>query len=314
MRTITLSLLSLAAGVLSGLSAQMPSTHIFSIADGDTLRMDVYRPEECTAPTPAVLFAFGGSFTHGNRADKEYLEYFRFLVRNGISVISTDYRTSLAKATPATLASPQGFATALGDAITDAVTDFYTATGYVLAHSGEWNIDPAKIIASGSSAGAITALQAEYGIANGMMPENTFPAGFNYAGTVTFAGAICAQGEFEWASKPCPMMLFHGNADSTVPYGSVSVGPMSLNGSGSIAGSLAKLGMPYAFYTVASADHSVAISPMHDNLYDIVGFIMRTVSGKTENTLVATEQPVNAPADYKTDFTLDDYIRSNTAL
>lgn len=309
LRTL-IALLIAVAGIHLGLSAQSPSTHTFAIVDGDTLKMDVYRPAG-EGTNPAVLFAFGGGFTHGERNNPRYIKYFKFLAENGITAISTDYRTSLAKASPAELASPKGFALALGGAITDAVTDFYMATGYVLAHAAEWGIDPSEIIASGSSAGAITALQAEYQLVNGAVPEGIFPAGFNYAGVVSFAGAICAQGDFGWAAEPCPIMLFHGDADSTVPYGSIAVGPVSLNGSKTIANSLTVAGTPFTFFTIASKDHSVAESPMTDNLYDILAFIRQTVLGGQKVQVNTTETPIGAPSDYKRNFTLADYIRSN---
>ena len=311
MRKTTLTILFLVAGILCGLSAQTFSTHTFAIVDGDTLRMDVYSPANAEGPTPAVLFAFGGGFTHGYRNDPRYIPYFKFLTDNGITAISTDYRTQLAKVEPSTLASPSGFATALGSAITDAVSDYYRASGYVIANAAQLNIDPTKIIASGSSAGAITALQAEYQLVNKAVPEGLFPAWFNYAGIVTFAGAICAQGQFGWIDMPCPMMLFHGDADSTVPYGSISVGPVSLNGSKTIATTLTAAGVPHTFYTVASKDHSVALAPMEDNLWNILAIIRQTVLGGQKVMVNTVETPIGAPTDYKTDFTLADYIRSN---
>ena len=48
-----------------------------------------------------------------------------------------------------------------------AVEDFYDATGFVINQSSDWNIDVEQIVASGSSAGAITVLQAEYDLCNG---------------------------------------------------------------------------------------------------------------------------------------------------
>ena len=42
-----------------------------------------------------MIFAFGGGFKGGDKADKGYIPYFEFLARNGFVVVSTDYRTTL---------------------------------------------------------------------------------------------------------------------------------------------------------------------------------------------------------------------------
>ena len=69
-------------------------------------------------------------------------------------------------------------------AIDTAVEDFYDATGFVINQSSDWNIDVEQIVASGSSAGAITVLQAEYDLCNGHELAKRLPTGFNYAGVI----------------------------------------------------------------------------------------------------------------------------------
>ncbi|MDE6327152.1 MAG: S9 family peptidase [Duncaniella sp.] len=289
------------------------ATYDFAVVDGDTLRMDVYMPGCCLdgPAKPAVIFAFGGGFKGGERDNDSYKKYFDFLCSRGVAVISTDYRTSLAKANPGELGSVEGFAKAVQGAVTDAVTDFYKATAFVLAHAGDWGIDPAKIIASGSSAGAITALQAEYVLANGGVPVGVFPEGFNYAAVVSFAGAVCTEGDIAWKSKPCPMMLFHGDADRNVPYDELGVGGVALCGSRTIATSLAGVGVACEFYTFAGSDHSIAISPMQDRLYTIFGFVNRICSGKERSSVNAFDFVPGVASDYQTEFTIADYIKAN---
>ena len=48
-----------------------------------------------------------------------------------------------------------------------ATGDLYDATAYVCDHASAWGVDKTRIVASGSSAGAITVLMGEYGICNG---------------------------------------------------------------------------------------------------------------------------------------------------
>lgn len=302
------SLVAIAGLALNCLAVE-PKTYDFAVTDGDTLRMDVYMPDDTVSAHPAVLFAFGGGFTSGTRNDKQYIEYFNFLADNGVVAISTDYRTSLAK-DPKLLTSPEGLAQALSGAITEAVTDFYSATAYILVNAGELKVDPSKIFASGSSAGAITALQAEYGICNGQT-TGIFPQGFNYAGTVCFAGAIFSVGSLSWSTEPCPMQLFHGDFDRNVPYSILSAYPYNFNGSKTVASSLADKAVPCEFFTFAGADHSIAVSPMTDNLYDILGFIKRVAAGKERLSINATVSKPGAALTSPPAFTIADYIKAN---
>ena len=100
------------------------------------------------------------------------------------------------------------FIAALQHAIDTAVEDFYDATGFVINQSSDWNIDVEQIVASGSSAGAITVLQAEYDLCNGHELAKRLPAGFNYAGVISYAGAVSGVLPPHWEKMPCPIMLF----------------------------------------------------------------------------------------------------------
>ncbi len=303
-----LTLLGLISIVVNCYAAE-PRTYDYAVVDNDTLRMDVYMPTDTAKSHAAVLFAFGGAFTHGKRDDSRYIEYFNFLADNGIVAISADYRTSLAK-DPQKLTSVEGFAQALTDAISDAVSDFYTATYFVLQNAGLLAVDPGKIIASGSSAGAITALQAEYGLCNGQ-GSGLFPTGFHYAGVVSFAGAIFSVGPLNWSSTPCPMQLFHGDADSNVPYNILTTGPVNLSGSATIAGTLAAKSVPCEFYSFPGANHDIAETPMNENLYDILGFVKRVAGGKEMLSINAVITKPGAKINTAPIFTINDYIKAN---
>ena len=74
---------------------------------------------------PVMIFAFGGGFKGGDKADKGYIPYFEFLARNGFVVVSTDYRTTLKNLDPSKVSSPMDFIAALQHAIDTAVEDFY---------------------------------------------------------------------------------------------------------------------------------------------------------------------------------------------
>ena len=117
-----------------------------------------------------------------------------------------------------------------------------------------------------------------------------------------------AEGKPQWKEKPCPMMLFQGDADNIVPFGEVTVGDKGLYGSRFIASQLKKMGIPYWFYTKRGAGHELAGTPMVYEKEEIDFFIRRfIIDGKKICT--ETEEPWKT--GYKTDFTIEDYIRAN---
>lgn len=238
-------------------------TYIFAIKKVDTLKLDKYvmiDQIQGTQSKPVILFAFGGGFKGGRRDNPDYISYFHFLARAGYVVVSTDYRTQLKDIDKSEYSDLQGFSSALQQAITCAVEDFGDATNYIIEHSVEWQINPAQIIACGSSAGAITALQAEYEICNQTAFADRLPANFNYAGVISFSGAICANGIPKWIMSPCPLMLFHGDADSTVPFTKAVVEEeMGLWGSNFICMQLKEKETAYYFYIAEGIGHSLSI-------------------------------------------------------
>ena len=251
-------------------------TIAFAEKDGRTLWLDKYETPGSEEARPVVLFAFGGGFYTGDRADKYQIPYFEFLARNGFVVLSTDYRTMLKELDVSKVKTPVDFLDALQGAIDTAVVDFCDAARYAIDHAEEWNIDPSLIVASGSSAGAITALQAEYDICNGRYTTGRLPEDFNFAGVVSFAGAISDKGRLHWDAAPCPIMLFHGNAD-----------------------------------TVANASHEIAGIPMQDNHHDILSFLTRQVLGGEELAVTVVEAEPGAPTREKR-YSILDYLRVNT--
>lgn len=288
-------------------------TYTFAIKGKDTLRLDKYEqigtPDD-TAIKPVILFAFGGGFKGGERDNESYIPYFRFLARTGYVVVSTDYRTGLKGIDPSGMTDPGPFASALQNAIGMAVTDFFDATRYILDNSEAWKINPRQIIASGSSAGAVTALQAEYELCNRTPLTQKLPSTFQYAGVISFAGAICSAGAPEWKETPCPLMLFHGDADPVVPFDKALLNDMGLWGSHFIAGQMQEKQYPYFLYVVENAGHEIAGLPMDTHRYDILSFLNRFVKNQQQAFIRTTETLAGRP-EAKKDFTLQDYLQHN---
>lgn len=288
-------------------------TFVYAVKGSDTLRLDRYEvPVPGGAARPCLMFAFGGGFVSGTRDNAAYLPYFEYYARQGYVVVSVDYRLGMKQALAEGPLDEGSFPQAFLTTLALATADFYEATGYVLAHAGAWGVDPSCIVASGSSAGAITVLMCEYGICNDhpmalqMLPEN-----FNYAGVISYAGAIFdMQERLHWPHRPAPLMLFHGDADRNVPYGLLTYGGFGLFGSEAIARALTERRIPHWFYSVTGADHAMATRPLDDNRYEIDAFLLKLVRERRPLMVDMHVAAVDAVEGPKA-FTLTDYIRSN---
>jgi predicted esterase len=292
------------------------STYIYSVKEKDTLRLDKYELKTGDAKKPCVLFVFGGGFVGGKRDKAIYLEYFKQLAQSGYIVTSIDYRLGL-KSTSEDFkngkkVSPKEIAKRLKNAIDLAVEDLYDATSFVLQRAKEWNVDTNTMVTSGSSAGAITVLQAEYYLhSNDSRLPKKLPEKFDYAGVISFAGAIFStSGNLKWTSWPAPIQLFHGDADKNVPYNKAKILSVGFFGSKYLTEQLDQLKSPYQFIDFTNVDHIVAESPMKENLPDIQNFLSEWVLKKRKSAEHVLVRDLTLP-EVKKDFGIGDYIRSN---
>jgi len=286
------------------------TTYLYAIKGSDSLYVDRYAKAD-TAKQPALIFVFGGGFKGGDRAAAEYMPFFEFMADRGYQVISIDYRTMLSRISPDSMASPTGFVGALQCAIDTAVADLYDATAFVLNNAPIWGVDRDKIVACGSSAGAITVLQGEFYRANGLPIANRLPAGFNYAGIISCSGAIAAPSAPAWRHNPCPIMMFHGDADNVVPYSEAAIpGLAGLWGSATIANGLNGQRASYSFTTIENAAHEIAIDAFADYPYAMEQFLQTQAFGGKHDQATTVIRDINSEPKNK-EFTIADYIRSN---
>jgi predicted esterase len=298
-------------------------TFVYAIKGVDTLRLDRYAlgsAGEVNAPRvkakPCLLFMFGGGFVGGKRDAKGYLSYFDHFAREGFVVVSIDYRLGMRPLVTGELSTDgmgaRGFLSLFEKTIGMAVEDLYTATAFIINNSEKWGIDPALIVTSGSSAGAITVLQGEYLRANhSELARKVLPERFRYAGVMSFAGAVYSNsGHLRWASEPAPLLMFHGDADRNVPYGKKKILKYGLFGSEYIAKKYDKGGFPYWFWSEEGADHRIAASPMTDNTAEMESFLRHYVF---EGKKMQTDQIIVYPDRPKTKkrFGIKDYIGAN---
>lgn len=286
-------------------------THLYAVKGADSLYLDHYvSPIE--GKRPCMMFVFGGGFAAGHRDNKLYTQYFEFLTKQGFDVVSIDYRLGLKNlGKSAGDFSIRDMIGTITNAINIAVEDLFSATLFVIDKAEEWQIDTANIVTSGSSAGAITVLQAEQNICNRTARAAVLPAGFNYAGVISFAGAVFStDGNPKWNNQPAPIMLFHGTADRQVPYDKATMLRVGFFGSKFLSDEFTKQGWSHWFYTINYDSHNVAGSPMFDNHNEILTFLRDFALARRPLTIKTDECDGNLPK-CKTNFKIMDYIEAN---
>ncbi len=118
---------------------QAKLNEVYTEINGWKGREDIYYNPTATKPTPVVFNIHGGAWKKGN---KEAQGGFDLYFKQGFAVVNIEYRLSGQATAPA------------------AIEDVRAAMLYVVKHAKELNIDPYKIVVSGSSAGAHLALMA----------------------------------------------------------------------------------------------------------------------------------------------------------
>jgi acetyl esterase/lipase len=173
----------------------------------------------------------------------------------GYRIISIDYRLGLKGSKKVGIAQVN----ALDNAIHMAVEDLFSATDFLIKNSEKLGIDPGNIVISGSSAGAISVMQAEYEICNRTRWAEVLPEGFNYAGVMSFSGAILSrEGKVDYKKTPCPTLMLHGTADELVPYKQIAVFNLGFFGGGKLIDRFKKFGYNYNMYHFIGYGHEIA--------------------------------------------------------
>lgn len=210
-------LLLLAAMTLPA-SAQEKRTYAFVERDS-TLWLDVWTPEVPRSDKACVVALFGGGFVSGERDNSLQTTIAQQLTARGYTVVSPDYRLGLKDSAMVASHSSLGKLQELFQWTIDiAAEDCAAAVAYVVAHAGELNINPDRIVLTGCSAGAITVLQLDYCRANQLPQAAVLPEGWKPAAVVPYAGAVMCKGKPKYKSAPAPTMLMHGTKDKIVAY------------------------------------------------------------------------------------------------
>ncbi len=174
--------------------------------DGERQRLalDLYRPESRKRPRPAIVWVHGGGFTFGSRSFMT--PHAKLMAERGYVSATITYRL----ADNGELAQV-GYARAVEAAQHDA----QAAVRWLRRHAKRLNVDPRRIYIGGHSAGAVTAL--EVGISR-RDPGQSGNPGYSsrVGGAIAIAGLILDHTQID--RRDAPMLLFHGDADDTVPF------------------------------------------------------------------------------------------------
>ncbi len=281
------------------------------------LHLDFYEPNGDTSTArPLIIWAHGGSFLFGSKADGDVVELSNRFAKKGFVCVSIDYRLGMgfpfnqANATKAVFRAVQDMKAAVRFFYKDrATTDTY-------------KIDTNQIFVAGSSAGALTAFHLTYLDkeceleqfmsvseinAMGGMEGNSGNAGYSskVKGAIGLAGALANYGWIEVGDVP--FCATHGTIDATVPYnrGNVQVlgtPIMLLDGSRMMHERAESIGVPHKFYSHYGKNHVPHASEpatMDTTEWFIQDFLVEQV-GCTETIL----QPENAPLQTSTLYAL----------
>lgn len=191
------------------------------------LTLDLYRPEGIQGKRPLILFIHGGAFYIGNKEEPAYIDFCRHFAEMGYITASMNYRL--------------GFHISKNEierAGYVALQDAHAALRFLCANADEYGIDPGRVFVAGSSAGAITALNLAF-MNDEVRPDssrgkkafltnrkdlgdidssgNDLKADFKIAAIANMWGAITDLELMDNAKTS--IVSFHGEADTTVPYG-----------------------------------------------------------------------------------------------
>jgi acetyl esterase/lipase len=242
---------------------QVTANVTYLTASGYESKLDVYRRRDAQAPQPTLVFYHGGGWVGGTK-ESSFMSIMPW-IEMGWNVVNVEYRMARVAGAPA------------------AVEDALCALRFLAAQAKNYNIDAARIVVTGESAGGHLALAA------GMIPasagftnicsgggftgfDNAVPkvaAVVNWYGitdvadmlagpnarsyAVQWVGAAANRNEIARSVSPLiyvrgdlpPILTIHGDADPIVPYVQAT----------RLHEALAKAGAPHELYTVAKGGH-----------------------------------------------------------
>ncbi len=270
-------------GITSFVWSQNKATYTYAIKGSDTLKLDVHSPENMKPndSLPVLLWMHGGGFSGGTRDNTHHEQKLaEYVTTKGYIGISISYRL-LRKGTETGFGCDCPKADKL-ETFKQAGLDYLDAAKFVFDNKTELQIDPTKIIAGGSSAGAEGVLNAVY-MKSFFIDDLEHYKDVSFAGVFSLAGAL-VNAEYITKHNALPTVLFHGTDDNLVPFASAphhycspeKPGYLLLDGSETIAVKLDELETAYYLHKVIGGRHELSSIPF-DGLDAVFEFFDKTV-------------------------------------
>ncbi|MFY0601401.1 MAG: alpha/beta hydrolase [Cyclobacteriaceae bacterium] len=274
----------------------------------DTLALDLFLPlDENLKAKPLLVYVHGGGFAGGRRDHPDHIQFCEYFAKRGWVTATVSYHL---------LMKGKSFGCDQ-DVRKKKETIFLTAQNinqsisYLIKNAKEFNLDPDKIVLSGSSAGAEAVIHAAYWDETQI---NILPKDFKYAGVISMAGALLDE---NWITKETaiPTALFHGTCDNLLPYGTAShhyceasePGFMMLFGSHSIAMKLKSLDQGYYLISDCGGGHEWNENPILPKYIHMVeGFLEKDVLRKTQRQIQQNLHEGSRDCQSKIDFCTND--------
>ena len=236
------------------------STQVFAVRDTQTLSLDFYFPghwQQSDTLRPCMIFVYGGGFVENNQRSRFYTRFCRTMADNGYVTVASDYRLGLKDFHGGSILKMME---PVRNSISMAAEDLFAALDYVIRNAERLRIDTSKIVICGSSAGAISVLQANYELSNRTAMTADIPADFRLAGVISFSGGVYStEGACKYkVHDPASTFFLHGDADRLVPYNKIQLFRKAMLGSKPLAEGFKDAGYPYFFATFTNHSHEVA--------------------------------------------------------
>ncbi|MET4076596.1 alpha/beta hydrolase fold domain-containing protein [Hymenobacter sp. UYCo722] len=237
-----------------------------------TLLMDIYQPTgDVLARRPVIIFAHQGGFLAGSRTDAYMVNICTRMARLGYVTASIEYRLGFQiTGFPLPAADTVGVA----QAAVRGMQDLRAAVRYFrkdAATTNMYKVNPAYIVAGGSSAGAFMALEIGYLDKASEVPAYVGLAALGgiegNSGNPGYPSAVLAVLNLSGATENpslieagnAPLLSVHGTADATVPYFQGRVGsllpPKYVYGSGRLNPRATALGIRNTLVRLSRAGH-----------------------------------------------------------
>jgi acetyl esterase/lipase len=247
-------------------------TVTYKTVGGTMLALYVFNPEghKASDTTPAIVFFFGGGWTGGSPGQFE--QQCRYLASRGMVAITADYRVASRHQVKAA----------------QCVADAKSAIRYVRAHAKELGVDPERIAAGGGSAGGHIAgctgtvpgldePEEDKGVSS--VPDAMVL--FNPALTLApvdgkdiggFGARVPAEklGAEPVAISPThnvkagapPTIVFHGKADTTVPFATVEAFAAAMKKEGNRCEVSGFEGQQHGFFNFGRGDNTMFLATL----------------------------------------------------